>query len=125
MPEIDAARLRMLAHHSVAVIRAGQAPSGGYVASPNFPVYRYSWFRDGAFIADAMSRAGQIDSAEAFFGWCAGVLVDRRERIELLLERHRALMWFRAIDFLPARYQLVGRDAPGVWTHFLSCLFTS
>jgi GH15 family glucan-1,4-alpha-glucosidase len=118
MPEIDAARLRMLAHHSVAVIRAGQAPSGGYVASPNFPVYRYSWFRDGAFIADAMSRAGQIDSAEAFFGWCAGVLVDRRERIELLLERHRARMAIPASDFLHTRYTLDGRESHDAWENF-------
>ena len=41
---------------SVEVIRDGQAPSGAYVASPTFPPYRFSWLRDGSFIADAMSR---------------------------------------------------------------------
>lgn len=46
---------------------AGQAPSGGYVASPTFPPYRYCWLRDGSFVADAMSRAGERASAEAFF----------------------------------------------------------
>ena len=45
-------RLQDLARHSVAVIRAGEAPSGAYIASPTFSVYRYSWLRDGAFIAD-------------------------------------------------------------------------
>ena len=73
--------LQALARHSVAVIRAGQAPSGAYIASPTFSVYRYSWLRDGAFIADAMSRAGDVDSAEAFFAWCTAILVDRREQM--------------------------------------------
>jgi isomaltose glucohydrolase len=49
------------------VILAGQEPSGAYVASPTFPPYRYCWLRDGSFVADAMSRAGQRASAEAFF----------------------------------------------------------
>jgi len=118
MPETDAARLRMLAHHSVAVIRAGQAASGAYVASPNFPVYRYSWLRDGAFIADAMSRAGEIASAEAFFGWCAGVLVERRERVERLLARRAAGESIQASDFLHTRYTLDGRESDAEWENF-------
>ena len=60
-----------LARRSVEVILAGQAPSGAYVAAPTFGPYAYCWFRDGAFIADAMSRVGEVESAEAFFGWCA------------------------------------------------------
>ena len=48
------------------MILAGQSPAGGYVASPTFGPYRYSWFRDGAFIADAMSRVGEVESAERF-----------------------------------------------------------
>jgi GH15 family glucan-1,4-alpha-glucosidase len=63
-----------LAERSVEVILAGQSPSGGYVASPAFEQYRYSWFRDGSFIADGMSRAGQLESAERFFDWCAAVV---------------------------------------------------
>jgi isomaltose glucohydrolase len=63
-----------LAERSVEVILAGQAPSGGYVACPRFPPYGYSWFRDGAFIADGMSRAGEVESAERFFDWCAGIV---------------------------------------------------
>ena len=55
-------------------IRAGQARSGGYVACPTFPPYRFSWLRDGSFIADAMSRVGEAESAEAFFGWVARIV---------------------------------------------------
>ena len=56
------------------MIKAGQAPSGGYYACPDFPNYRYSWFRDGSFIADAMSIVGERESAEAFFDWGARVI---------------------------------------------------
>ena len=44
---------------SVETIRAGQSPRAAYVASPNFAPYGFSWLRDGSFIADAMSRAGE------------------------------------------------------------------
>jgi GH15 family glucan-1,4-alpha-glucosidase len=64
-----------LAARSVEIILAAQAASGAYAASPTFPQYRdFCWFRDGAFIAEAMSRVGQIESAERFFDWCAGIV---------------------------------------------------
>ena len=66
-----------LAERSINVILAGQSPSGGYVACPTFEPYRYSWFRDGAFIADAMREAGHYDSADRFFDWCAHVVLSR------------------------------------------------
>ena len=76
-----AATLADLLRHSVGVIESNQAETGAYIASPAFPVYRYCWFRDGAFIADAMSRAGRIESAERFFDWCARILTDRANTI--------------------------------------------
>lgn len=64
-----------LYERSLEVIRAGQAPSGAYAASPTFSQYRdYCWFRDGSFIAEAMSRAGETASAERFFDWCARII---------------------------------------------------
>ena len=63
-----------LRRRSVEVVLAGQSPQGGYVASPTFPQYAFSWLRDGSFIADAMSRAGEVESAEAFFGWVARIV---------------------------------------------------
>ena len=56
------------------VILAGQSQEGGYVASPAFPPYGFSWLRDGSFIADAMSRSGEVESAEAFFDWVARIV---------------------------------------------------
>jgi isomaltose glucohydrolase len=86
-----------LRRRSVEVIRAGQAPSGAYVASPSFPVYGFAWLRDGAFVADAMSRAGEVESAEAFFDWAARVANERDGRS------------------LATRYTLEGRDDETEW----------
>lgn len=118
MSKTDAVRLRAVAEHSLAVIRAGQSPSGAYVASPTFPVYRYCWFRDGAFIADAMSRAGEIASAEAFFGWCAAMLVDRSKQVEWLLARRARGDQIPATDFLHTRFTLDGRESEEAWENF-------
>lgn len=110
--------LATLAQRSVAVIKANQAPTGAYVASPNFAVYRYSWFRDGAFIADAMSRAGYPASAEAFFSWCARVLDARAATIESLIERHRKGAAINPDEFLHARYTVEGDEVTEPWWNF-------
>jgi isomaltose glucohydrolase len=86
-----------LARRSVEVILAGQSPSGGYVACPNFEQYRYSWFRDGSFIADAMREIGQVQSADRFFDWCAHAILSRPTG-----------PW-------DARYTLDGRPDPSPW----------
>jgi GH15 family glucan-1,4-alpha-glucosidase len=70
-----------LVSRSVEVILAGQSPSGAYVAAPTFPPYGFCWLRDGSFVADAMSRAGERASAEAFF--------DFVERLEGFDARYR------------------------------------
>jgi len=116
--EPQRAQLEHLARRSIEIITANQAPTGAYLASPNFPVYRYSWFRDGAFIADAMSRAGEITSAEAFFSWCAGVLEARGERIAALIERRLAGAPIDTSEFLHARYTVDGRETGEEWTDF-------
>jgi GH15 family glucan-1,4-alpha-glucosidase len=118
VPDTRIARLRRLADHSVTVIRSGQSPSGAYVASPSFPVYGYCWLRDGAFIADAMSRAGDVESAERFFGWCARVLVDRRDRVGSLVDAHAAGESIPVSAFLHTRYTLDGGESEAAWENF-------
>ena len=107
-----------LARRSVAIIAINQASTGAYIASPNFPVYRYSWFRDGAFIADAMSRAGHGASAEAFFRWCTAVLVARSAKIDSLIRRHRAGETIAEDEFLHARYTTDGQEVAATWWNF-------
>lgn len=94
VPKFGVADLRA---RSIDVIRAGQARSGAYVACPNFAPYQYCWLRDGSFIADAMSRHGEVESAEGFFDWCAGVIEARQG------------------ENLAARYELDGSDANDDW----------
>lgn len=88
-----------LVRRGIEAIRAGQAASGAYVACPTFPPYGYCWLRDGSFVADAMSRAGVLESAEAFFDWAADVARERDGR------------------GLATRYTLDGRDDESDWPH--------
>lgn len=117
-PVPEPARLARLAARSLEIIRGAQDPSGAYLASPAFPTYHYSWFRDGAFIADAMSRCGDVESAEAFFTWCARVIEARRERIESLLARRLAGGAIAEDEFLPTRYHADGTESSEEWTDF-------
>jgi GH15 family glucan-1,4-alpha-glucosidase len=112
---LASARADGLAAGSVALILRHQAPSGAYPASPNFPVYRFSWLRDGAFIADAMSRAGERASAEAFFGWCAHVIEPRAGQINRLVERQTVGEPIDLGEFLHTRYTLAGTEADEEW----------
>lgn len=107
-----------LLERSLAVIREHQAASGAYLAAPTFPPYRYSWLRDGAFIADAMSRVGDTPSAERFHGWCARIIRDRVATIEVLVERARAGEAIALGDHLHARYTVDGREADEPWWTF-------
>ncbi len=86
-----------LRRRSVEIVLAGQSPEGGYIASPTFPPYAFSWLRDGSFVADAMSRVGEVASAEAFFDWVARI-VDADLGFE-------------------ARYTLDGRRDESEWPH--------
>jgi GH15 family glucan-1,4-alpha-glucosidase len=90
---------------SAAVVVEYQQPTGAYPASPNFEVYNYSWFRDGAFIADGMSRAGHVDSAERFFDWCSNIVVERRDHI-------------LSGGKLDARYTYDGKESTEDWETF-------
>jgi GH15 family glucan-1,4-alpha-glucosidase len=112
------ADLRALAQSSVALIAAHQHPSGAYPACPSYPVYRYCWLRDGAFIADAMSRAGRPESAEAFFAWCARVIEARAGRIADLVARAGRGEAVPTGEMLPTRYTLEGGDGDEPWWDF-------
>ena len=112
------AALGALVRRSVEIIAEHQDAGGAYLASPTFPVYRYSWLRDGSFIADAMSRAGAVASADAFFAWCAGVVTDRADRIRSLVERASHGAPIAAGEHLPTRFSVDGGEAGEEWWDF-------
>ena len=110
---------RRLVSRSIEIILGGQAASGAYLASPTFPTYQFSWFRDGAFIADAMSRVDEIASAEAFFGWCARILTDRREQVlDLVARGGRNVEDVAPTEHLHTRYTVDGKESGQEWQDF-------
>lgn len=79
-----------LAETSIRVIRAGQQDTGAYLASSTFPTYRYSWFRDGAFIAYAMDLMGEHESARRFHDWAARSILSRESEVNAVLDELRS-----------------------------------
>ena len=102
---------------SIEIILEGQDQSGAYTASPHFSPYKFSWIRDGSFIAYAMSVVGEIKSAEKFHNWVNENVLRREDRInDMLLKINRENYppgWA-----LPARLNFDGTDDTSGWpTH--------
>ncbi|MEC0265665.1 glycoside hydrolase family 15 protein [Paenibacillus anseongense] len=107
-----------LINHSISIIKGNQHPRGGYIASPLFPPYAYSWLRDGTFIANAMDCVGETDSSALFHRWVAGVLKNKRSHVDALIHKHNNKEWIDRSEFLGTRYHLDGRDDVSEWGHF-------
>lgn len=108
-----------LVETSADLIESLQHSGGAYPASPTFSAYAgYSWFRDGAFIADGMSSVGRIASAERFFDWCAGVLESRSTEIEAIVAAARAGAVVPDSAMLPTRFTFDGRAGDDEWWDF-------
>ncbi|MFJ2957480.1 glycoside hydrolase family 15 protein [Streptomyces sp. NPDC087270] len=119
MPDPHAPDHSALLRRSIEVITGNQHSSGAYPACPEYEVYRYSWLRDGSFVAEAASRAGAAGSADAFHRWSAKVLTDRSARIEKLVAAVRRGEQPAEGDRLPTRYTLEGEDTGEVgWWDF-------
>lgn len=113
------AAVRSIFQASTQLILDHQAPGGAYPASPSFSAYAgYCWFRDGSFIADAMSAAGHIESAELFFDWCSGVLTSRSGRIRHIVAESLAGRPPAGEQMLPTRFTLEGDEGSDEWWDF-------
>lgn len=114
LPELAA-----LADSSLDTIVSLQDPSGAYPASPTFSAYQgYSWFRDGAFIADGVSAWGGIDSASRFHAWCARILVSRRDQIGRITAAASAGTPVPDAEMLPTRFTFAGEEGADEWWDF-------
>lgn len=122
---------KLLHHRSQQVILDNQQPGGGYLACPTMPDYQFSWFRDGAFIAYALTldgiyhmvphragMSGQWDSAGKFHTWCARIINDRAGALERTIARAAAGQPPVAADTLNARYRDEGGVGPMGWPEF-------
>ena len=115
----DTDHLRELARRSVEVISQFQDRSGAYPASPTFSAYQgYAWLRDGSFTAEAMSRWGQVESADRFHSWVADVLLARAELVQTLITARTASEDLDIGRMLPTRFTLAGRDGDDEWWDF-------
>lgn len=103
---------------SIEIILAGQAPSGAYVASPNFSQYGACWLRDGTWIAYAMDCVGHHDSARRFYEWADRTLRSRQDQVEKLLAKLERGETPVDADYLPTRFTLDGGLVPGHWGDF-------
>lgn len=113
------AAVHSIVQASTELILAQQTPGGAYPASPSFSAYAgYCWFRDGSYIADAMSAAGHIDSAERFFDWCSNVLTSRSGRIRHIVAESLAGRPPADEQMLPTRFTLEGDDGDDEWWDF-------
>lgn len=109
---------RPLPEVSLGVIRAGQAPSGAYIAAPSFPTYQFSWFRDGAFIAYAMQLSGDAASARRFHEWAISVIREEADEAEEAIARSRAGLLPSDGAYLRARYPAYGTADTDTWPNF-------
>lgn len=104
---------------SLNIIRSGQASSGAYIASPAFSQYGYSWLRDGSWIAYGMDKAGQHDSARAFYQWIGKTLVGQEARFKTVLDKCARSAPLDESDYLPTRFTLDGLiDIDQPWWNF-------
>ncbi len=120
-----------LRSHSQQVLLNNQQAGGGYLACPHMPDYQFSWFRDGAFIAYALTLDGrdapiphptgiaaQWDSAGRFHQWCAKIINERAEAIERSIARAHNGEPLVIADTLNARYRDEGAEGPAEWPEF-------
>ncbi len=131
---VDRLRAAPLHQHSQQVILDNQKAGGGYLACPHMPDYQFSWFRDGAFIAYALTLDGatypiphqigfaaQWDSAGKFHQWCATMINQRAEALERTIARAANGEALVLADTLNARYSDDGmHPAPTIGRNFSS-----
>lgn len=111
-----------LYENSLQVILANQSASGAFTASPNFGQYHYSWFRDGAFIALALTETGRPETLAAsrrFHDWVNLIIQRYRSLAQGAIARVKAGQALDPVrDVLHCRYTLDGEPSGEDWTPF-------
>jgi GH15 family glucan-1,4-alpha-glucosidase len=104
---------------SIKIILENQHASGAYIASPNFPMYRYCWFRDASYIAYAMDRVGEFASAARFHDWATRTILAHRAEVQRGLRKLAEGKALDAGEYIHTRYHLDGAvETDGEWPNF-------
>jgi GH15 family glucan-1,4-alpha-glucosidase len=106
---------RELRAKSVSLILESQSSTGAWMACSSFGSYRYSWFRDGSFIAYAMLGASRPDSCRRFLLWAAKVLVRNADTVDAVEAAVSAGRGLPPEAFLPTRFTLEGEACNDDW----------
>ena len=107
-----------LYNSSMKIILQNQAESGAYIACPNFKRYRYSWFRDGAFIAYSMDLWGNHQSSRRFHNWAARVIETREGIIERAIRKVESNFPLNENEIIHTRYTVDGEEGKEQWENF-------
>jgi len=105
---------------SIEIILQNQHPGGAYVASPHYPNYQFCWLRDGSFIAHAMDRVGEHQSAEAFFRWVDRTITRYAYKVDELEKQMKSGPLAATKSILHTRYTLEGEEesSDSAWGNF-------
>jgi GH15 family glucan-1,4-alpha-glucosidase len=106
-----------LYEHSITVILNNQCPGGAYLASPEFTPYRYSWFRDGAFIAYAMDVVGEHESARRFHQWAIKTILQHEAKINRCIIKIRSGNLPDEQEYIHTRFTPEGKEELDGWGH--------
>lgn len=107
-----------LYERSIEIILENQTRGGAYLASPSFPTYRYSWFRDGAYIAYAMDLVGEHDSSHRFHEWAAAIVNARANKVRRAVAKAKHDKPLAPSDVLHTRYTVEGVEVTADWPNF-------
>lgn len=123
IPEDLSPKARRLYYRSLAVLRNCWNVNGSIIASPDVSTlkttgdtYNYNWWRDGAYIAMAMNRAGMYESAHKFLVFARGA----QEQEGYFFHRHFPDGTPGATWHPPPFLQIdqTGSVITAVWNHF-------
>ncbi len=104
-----------LVQKSIQILRNGQTPDGSFIACNNFENYRYSWFRDGSYIALALFEYSYSREAVNFIEWGAMVVNRYQEKMESCIRAFQKGESIAEADFFHTRFTYDGYEVPGHW----------
>ncbi|MEW5816312.1 MAG: glycoside hydrolase family 15 protein [Spirochaetota bacterium] len=102
---------------SLRIIKDNQTSGGAYIASPNFPHYKFCWFRDSSYIAYAMDSIARNESSHLFHNWAVRTILLNAEKAERSIKKATESLELNQ-DYLNARYRLNGQAEDDGWPNF-------
>ena len=104
-----------LIQKSIEFLKEGQTPEGSFLACENFDNYRYSWFRDGSYIALALLEYGYTQEAIKFIEWGALVVNRYQDKMKSCISAFQKGESIAEEDFFHTRFTSDGYEVPGHW----------